>query len=89
MTPAHQPVTDRRGFHLNKGISIEAIIAFLALLIGGLTYVFHQDGRTTRNEEAIGYLKEQDRLLRADIMAGLERIEKRLDAQDLGSNRRR
>lgn len=80
MTPANQP-TDRRGFHLNKGISLEAIIAFVALLIGGLTYVFHQDGRTTRNEEAINYLKEQNRQFRDDIISRLDRIENKVDTQ--------
>jgi hypothetical protein len=87
MTPSN--TQERRGFHLNKDISIEAIIAFISLLIAGIGYVFLQDRRSTRLEDAVQVLHESDKRadkerleLKTDIISRLDRIEARLYEQN-------
>lgn len=76
---------DRRGWYLNKGISVEAVIAFLTLIGLGFGYVLHQDRRSTESEARIQNLKETDdrhekelKELKGEIIAQLNRIEARL-----------
>ncbi|HLP30848.1 MAG TPA: hypothetical protein VK150_05765 [Geothrix sp.] len=88
------PAEDRRGWHLNRGISVEAIVALLGLLAAGLSFAVHQDGRSTRSEEQIKFLTETDQrhdkaIESLDLKTSkkLDRIEEKLDR--VLENRRR
>lgn len=77
--------TYRRGWYLNKGISVEAVIAFLTMIGLGFGYVLHQDRRSTESETKIQNLRETDdrhekelKELKGEIIAKLDRIEARL-----------
>jgi len=87
MTPPN--IVDRRGFHLNKGISIEAVISFFALLFAGIGYIIFQDARTTKLEAVVRALHSSDLVaqhdlteLKRDIITRLDRIESWLYEQN-------
>lgn len=49
--------TDRRGWHLDKGVSIAHILTTVALVIGALLYVTDQDKRISNLELNYDHLK--------------------------------
>ena len=49
--------TDRRGWHLDKGVNIAHILTTVALVIGALLYVTDQDKRISNLELNYDHLK--------------------------------
>ena len=79
----------KRGFYLDKGISVEAILAFITLAVAAIGYAMYQDSRSTRLESTVNLLTESDRKaekdrqeLKNDIINRLDRIEARLYEQN-------
>ena len=77
---------DRRGWHLERSIGLDVIIAFLALMFSGLAYVIHEDTRVTKVEDRATALEQADirieksvTVQKDDLVKKVDRIEDKVD----------
>jgi len=77
---------DRRGWHLERSIGLDVVIAFLALMFSGLAYVIHEDTRVTKVEDRATALEQADIRIeksvgvqKDDLVRKVDRIEEKLD----------
>jgi len=76
----------RKGWNLDRSISVGDLLVFLSLALAGLGYVMHQDNRATKTEEGVSYLKATDarhdsviKELKTNIDQKLDRLEAKVD----------
>jgi len=76
-----QDATDRRKFHIYRGISVETILALATILAGFGTWMMHEDSRIASAETQIINLKETDKGIQSRITG--ERSEMRDDIKEI------
>ena len=77
---------DRRGWHLERSIGLDVVIAFVALLFSGIAYIIHEDTRVTKVEDRATSLESADiriegsqKGIKDDLSRKVDRIEEKLD----------